>query len=130
MSGAGPPVRAAGAAAATSAGAPAFRTATRSGYLLPSLAPRSTIPRSLSGPETTPYELLPLRTKLTTFIGLLPFRGWGRLFGGQTLRPALWPCKLPAGARKSVVEGKRVAVRVDPGGRRSIKKKKKTNRQQ
>src|SRR3546814_14901999 len=89
MSGAGPPVRAAGAAAATSAGAPAFRTATRSGYLLPSLAPRSTIPRSLSGPETTPYELLPLRTKLTTFIGLLPFRGWGRLFGGHTLRPAL-----------------------------------------
>src|SRR3546814_12581469 len=31
----------------------------------------------------------------------------------------------PTGARKSVGSGKRVSVRVDPGGRRYIKKKKK-----
>src|SRR3546814_19978837 len=33
----------------------------------------------------------------------------------------------PVEDRKSVVAGKRVAVRVDPGGRRSIKKKKQKN---
>src|SRR3546814_14665707 len=35
-----------------------------------------------------------------------------------------------AGDRKSVVEGKSVSVRVDLGGRRSIKKKKKTTKVQ
>src|SRR3546814_16825128 len=43
----------------------------------------------------------------------LPPEGYGR-------RPAS-----PAGDRKSVVEGKSVSVRVDLGGRRIIKKKKK-----
>src|SRR3546814_12857262 len=38
------------------------------------------------------------------------------------------PCRTRSGDRKSVVEGKRVSVRVDLGGRRIIKKKKRQNK--
>src|SRR3546814_13084123 len=39
--------------------------------------------------------------------------------------PMIWPA---SGDRKSVVEGKRVSVRVVLGGRRSLKKKNKSNK--
>src|SRR3546814_15319039 len=64
---------------------------------------------------------LPVRTD----IGRLPIREWLR-FGGVDLGGlSHWidPALLPDRARKSVVHGKRVSVRVDLVGRRIHKKK-------
>src|SRR3546814_15173602 len=50
-------------------------------------------------------------------------RSWSGRKGASTLRPRRRPARTED--RKSVVSGKRVSVRVDLGGRRIIKKKRK-----
>src|SRR3546814_15907276 len=61
-----------------------------------------------------------------------PDEGFGEqmieLLPGPSYIAANGDAVITVGARKSVVEGKSVSVRVDPGGRRIIKKKKKKDK--
>src|SRR3546814_20063668 len=77
-------------------------------------------PRRIS---LTPAGLEPSRMRLLLIRGEHKRRLFERAMDGTD------PLELPIRDRKSVVSGKRVSVRVDLGGRRDSKKKKKTQQQ-